>query len=196
MAGLQLLSAPLLTALGVSRRFGGRTALEPCDLELFAGETLALVGPNGAGKSTLLSILAGALDPSTGGVERAVAVGWAPQRPALYGKLTPRENVELFAALADVPATATGLPDRPAAELSVGQRQRLNLELALLGSPPVLLLDEPTASLDSERREELWQLLSGVVEAGGAVCFVTQNLEEVERADRVGLIEDGRLAFG
>ena len=195
MAELQLLSAPLLSASGVSRRFGGRTALEPCDLELTAGETLALVGPNGAGKSTLLSILAGALDPSTGVVERAVAVGWAPQRPALYGKLTPRENVDLFAALAKVPATASELPDRPAAELSVGQRQRLNLELALLGSPPVLLLDEPTASLDAARRAELWELLAGIVETGGAVCFVTQNLGEVERADRVGLIEDGRLTF-
>ncbi len=195
MAETQLLAATLLSARGVSRRFGKRTALEPSDLELSAGETVALVGPNGAGKSTLLSILAGALDPSTGGVERTVAVGWAPQRPALYGKLTPRENVDLFASLAGVPATTPELPDRPAAELSVGQRQRLNLELALLGSPPVLLLDEPTASLDTERRAELWQLLAGVVEAGGAVCFVTQNLEEIELADRVGLIESGRLSF-
>jgi ABC-2 type transport system ATP-binding protein len=59
----------------------------------------------------------------------------------------------------------------------------------------VLLLDEPTASLDSERREELWHLLAGVVADGGAVCFVTQNLEELERADRVGLIDEGRLSF-
>ncbi|MGI9111370.1 MAG: ABC transporter ATP-binding protein [Gaiellaceae bacterium] len=200
MAELRLLSAQLgaglLSARHVSRRFGGLVALEPCNLELGAGETVALVGANGAGKTTLLSILAGALDPSTGAVERPVAVGWAPQRPALYGKLTPRENLELFAALAGAPVAATDLPERPAVELSVGQRQRLNLALALLGSPPVLLLDEPTASLDAERREELWRLLAEVVADGGAVCFVTQNLEEVERADRVGLIENGRLSFG
>lgn len=187
------LRAPLLRALGVSRRFGSRTVLEPCSLELRGGETVALLGPNGAGKSTLLSILAGALDPSTGTVESAVGVGWAPQRPALYGKLTPRENLSLFAALERVPARLADLPERPAAQLSVGQRQRLNLALALLGDPQVLLLDEPTASLDADRREEIWAELDRVRAAGGAVCFVTQNLEEVPRADRVARIAHGRL---
>lgn len=183
----------LLAALGVSRRYGARTALEPCELELRAFEAVALVGPNGAGKSTLLSILAGALDPTSGRVETAERVGWAPQRPALYGKLTPRENVQLFARLDSVPSISTDLPDRPAAQLSVGQRQRLNLTLAFLGSPRVLLLDEPTASLDSERREELWARIAELKARGGAICFVTQNVDEVERADRVGLIEEGRL---
>ena len=187
---------PLLSARGISRRFGARTVLEPCELELRAGETVALVGPNGAGKSTLLSILAGALDPSTGSVECDVRVGWAPQRPALYGKLTPRENLELFAALGRVPAAVATLPERPAGQLSVGQRQRLNLELALLGSPLVLLLDEPTAALDAERREELWTELERLRDSGGAVCFATQNVEEIGRGDRVARIEDGRLTVG
>jgi len=186
---------PLLSADGISRRFGSRIVLEPCELELRPGETVALVGPNGAGKSTLLSILAGALDPSTGTVESAASVGWAPQRPALYGKLTPQENIELFAALERVPARVADLPERPAAQLSVGQRQRLNLALALLGDPRVLLLDEPTASLDADRRDELWADLDALREAGGAVCFVTQNHEEVERADRVWEIASGRLTL-
>jgi ABC-2 type transport system ATP-binding protein len=187
---------PLLRARAISRRFGSRTVLEPCELELRAGETVALVGPNGAGKSTLLSILAGALDPTAGTVECAVAVGWAPQKPALYGKLTPRENLELFAALGRVPAAVGSLPERPAGQLSVGQRQRLNLELALLGGPRVLLLDEPTAALDAERREELWAELGSVRDGGGAVCFATQNVDEIGRGDRVARIEDGRLSLG
>jgi len=186
---------PLLVARGVSRRYGDRLALEPCDVELRVGETIALVGPNGAGKSTLLSILAGALEPSGGRVETGVRVGWAPQRPALYGKLTPRENLELLARLGGVEALLSDLPERPAAQLSVGQRQRLNLTLAFLGSPRVLLLDEPTASLDSERREELWLRIAELRADGGAVCFVTQNPEEAERADRVARIEDGRLSL-
>jgi ABC-type multidrug transport system ATPase subunit len=191
----------LLTAARVSRRFGPLEVLHPCDVELVPGEALALVGPNGAGKSTLLSILAGALEPSTGEVTRSARVGWSPQRPALYGRLTPRENVELFARLEGDAAHVDELlaeleleRDVQAATLSVGMRQRLNLALALLGSPQVLLLDEPTASLDAPRRELLWQRVDGLRAAGGAVCFATQNADELGRATRVVRIEEGRLA--
>jgi ABC-type multidrug transport system ATPase subunit len=183
----------LVAARGVSRRYGDRIALEPCSFTLAGGEVVALVGPNGAGKTTLLSILAGALDPTAGAVERTARCGWAPQRPALYAKLTPRENVGFFARLEGVPPLDPELPERPAAELSVGQRQRLNLTLAFLGAPRVLLLDEPTASLDAERRRELWQRLDELRASGGAVCFVTQNLEELGHADRVVHVEEGRL---
>src|SRR5439155_17939276 len=92
-------SPPLLAAHGVSRRFGPRVALEPTDVELHPGETIALIGPNGAGKSTLLAILAGALEPSSGTVESHARIGWVPQRSALYRRLSVRENLELFARL-------------------------------------------------------------------------------------------------
>ncbi len=197
-----------MRARSVARRYGAQVALEPTDIDVCSGEALALIGPNGAGKSTLLSLLAGALEPSAGAVERVdgVRVGWVPQRPALYDRLTARENLELFARLEgvsnpaevaehllarfDVPA------DRPAHTLSVGNRQRLNVALALLGDPRVLLLDEPTASLDPGQRRRLWETVTALRDEGGSVVFATQNLEELDLyADRVAVLQRGRLAF-
>jgi ABC-2 type transport system ATP-binding protein len=197
--------APLLAARGVGRRFGGHVALEPTDIEVRPGEALALVGPNGAGKSTLLAILAGALEPSEGAVERAegVRAGWMPQRPAHYGRLSPRQNLDLFARLEragdpDVLLARLELPadDRPAATLSVGNRQRLDLAISLLPDPQVLLLDEPTAALDPRQRRRLWETARAVRDGGGAVVLVTQNLDDLEHvADRVAALLEGRVIF-
>ena len=188
----------LVRGHAVSKRFGPRQALAPLDLELGSGETVALVGPNGAGKSTLISLLARALEPSSGRVEWAdgIHVGWAPQRPAQYGRLSARENLELFARLerAGDPEALLDrfeLPsDRPCEQLSVGNRQRLNVAIALLGEPNVLLLDEPTASLDPAQRRRLWETAAD----GRTVLFATQHLDEAERhADRIVALRDGEL---
>jgi ABC-type multidrug transport system ATPase subunit len=193
----------LLAARGVARTFGDRVALHPTDVSLEPGEVVALVGPNGAGKSTLLAILAGALSASAGEVERPPRVGWVPQRPAHYGRLTARENLRLFAALERVgPARADALVEEfelpaatRAAALSVGNRQRLDVALALLAEPQVLLLDEPTASLDPAQRQRVWRIARELAAAGGAVLVATHHWEELrERADRVLELVDGRLA--
>jgi ABC-2 type transport system ATP-binding protein len=195
-------SQPLVAARAAGKRFGSHVALEPTDFELGDGETVALVGPNGAGKSTLLALLAGALEPSEGRVERRdnAQIGWAPQRAAQYGRLTPRENLELFARLEGDAGVDELLRDFDlptdgvlAGDLSVGNRQRLNLAIALLGSPDALLLDEPTAALDPEQREKLWSRLDGLRAAGTALVFVTQQAEETARADRVLALRDGRI---
>jgi ABC-2 type transport system ATP-binding protein len=196
----------LLAARGVSRRFGAHVGLAPSDLDVHAGEVLALVGPNGAGKSTMLALLAGALEPTTGTVDRSdgVRVGWAPQRPGHYARLSALENLRLFARLAgeadpesaaQALAESYELPDsnRLSGDLSVGMRQRLNLAIAQLGSPQVLLLDEPTASLDPDQRQRLWATVAAQTSRGGGVVFATQNLEEVERAGRVVHLRDGKL---
>ena len=193
----------LLEARGVARSFGSRVALEPTDVALAAGEVVALVGPNGAGKSTLLALLAGSLEPTAGTVDRPERVGWVPQRAAHYGRLTALENLRLFAALERVPP---GRADRLAADfdlpegtrassLSVGNRQRLDVALALLAEPQVLLLDEPTSSLDPTQRERVWRIARSVAEGGGAVLVATHHWEELAGlADRTLELVEGRLA--
>jgi ABC-type multidrug transport system ATPase subunit len=200
-------TAPLVRALQVARSYGEIEALAPTDLELYAGEIVALVGPNGAGKSTLLAIAAGALEPTHGTVETHARVGWVPQRPAHYARLSARENLELFARLEgdrDPAGSATKLLERfalpperrPSGELSVGNRQRLNVALSLLGDPRVLLLDEPTASLDPGQRRRVWDVVNELRGDGGAICFSTQNVEEIgEHADRVVVLQNGRVMF-
>ena len=201
-----------MSARGVARRYGRIAALAPTNLDIRTGDAIALIGPNGAGKSTLLSILAGALEPSTGSISpgrngAGPRVGWVPQSPAHYARLSPRENLELFARLEVVPDPSEraerllrllDLPDdgRLSAQLSAGNQQRLNLAIALLAGPEVLLLDEPTASLDPRQRRRLWEVAADVRERGGAVVFATQNLEEVDRfATRVVVLLDGALVF-
>jgi ABC-2 type transport system ATP-binding protein len=177
-------------------------------MEIDSGDSLALVGPNGAGKSTLLSILAGALEPSEGELAvRAARVGWMPQKPAEYVRLSPRENLVLFARLERLDEAAAEadrflrlleLPDdeRLVAQLSAGNQQRLNLAIALLPSPDLLLVDEPTAALDPRQRRRFWEVAAQVPERGGALVFVTQHLEEVENhATRVLVLRDGRAVF-
>ena len=193
----------LLVARGVARSYGRRVALHPTDLELREGELTSLVGPNGAGKSTLLSILAGSLRPTAGSVERRARTGWVPQQSAHYARLTARENLELFARLEDDDrARADELLERfelpadvRADDLSVGTRQRLDVAIALLGAPQVLLLDEPTAALDPAQRRRLWELAARMRDDGGAVLVATHHHEELEsHADRVLELVDGRLA--
>ena len=193
----------LLEARGVARSFGSRVALEPTDVALAAGEVVALVGPNGAGKSTLLALLAGSLEPTAGTVDRPERVGWVPQRAAHYGRLTALENLRLFAALERVPparadrlATDFDLPEGTrASSLSVGNRQRLDVALALLAEPQVLLLDEPTSSLDPTQRERVWRIARSVAEGGGAVLVATHHWEELAGlADRTLELVEGRLA--
>jgi ABC-2 type transport system ATP-binding protein len=204
-------SEPVLSLRGVTMRYGEREALREVSFSVRAGELVAVVGPNGAGKTTLLSILAGIQQPSAGTVSGLASdgrVGWAPQQVALYSKLSVRENLELFARLEGVPdpdaAVArmleqTGLLERAherLSRLSGGNRQRVNVALGLLADPPVLILDEPSSSLDPGQRARLWSFVGGLVERGTSVVFSTHDVGEVERyARRAIVLADGELLF-
>jgi ABC-2 type transport system ATP-binding protein len=200
-------------ARGVGRSYRGVAALSEVDLELCRGQSVALLGPNGAGKTTLLTILAGVGRAGSGTLAWADGVaprvGWVPHRPALYQRLSVRENLRLFAALeerGDAAATADSLiaradlgavADQIAAKLSTGTLQRLNLAIALAGRPSVLLLDEPTATLSPDQRLRLWRWLDQLrAEEGMALLFSTQSVDEAQRhGDRLVVLVGGRLAF-
>jgi len=217
-------------AESISKRYGERDALRSVSFDVAAGERVAVIGPNGAGKTTLLQILAGTLEPTSGTVLHDGQVGWVPQHPALYSKLSVAENLRLFARLErakpghrrhgrrrfkswgrpdggprnslDVERTVsrmleqTALADRAGDEvsrLSGGNRQRVNIAIGLLGDPAVLLLDEPSASLDPRQRERLWAFLA---ELGTTVVFATHDVGEAEReADRLLVLADGERLF-
>jgi ABC-2 type transport system ATP-binding protein len=203
----------VLSVSALAKRYGELEALRDVSFEAAAGELIAVIGANGAGKTTLLSIIAGIQSPSAGSVERSPGaagrrVGWAPQQPALYAKLSVAENLELFARLERVadPRAAvtrmleqTGLRERaaePVGRLSGGNRQRVNVALGLIGDPPVLALDEPSAALDPGQRERLWEFVAARAAGGTTVLFSTHNVSEAQRyASRVLVLADGRLLF-
>jgi ABC-2 type transport system ATP-binding protein len=202
-------SLATLAACALTKRFGARTVLRAVSFEVHPGEIVGVIGPNGAGKTTLLSILAGIIEPTEGELTIAPRqVGWVPQQPAIYSKLSVAQNLRLFARLEqldDVEAAVdrmlrqAGLEDRvdeQVARLSGGNQQRVNIAVGLLTEPAVLLLDEPSASLDPRQRERLWEFIGALAGHGTAIVFSTHNVAEVERyATRVLTLVDGELLF-
>ncbi len=204
------LSPPAALAVeGLTKRFGEREALRGVSFAAAAGELVAVIGPNGAGKTTLLSIMAGIQPASAGTLSRSPSeIGWVPQQPAVYSKLSVRENLTLFARLEKVAdadgAVADALgridlaerADEELGRLSGGNQQRVNIAIGLLASPPVLLLDEPSSSLDPRQRARLWEFILTLARGGTTVLYSTHNVQEAERhADRVLVLADGELLF-
>ena len=193
-------AAPVVLRLtDVSVRRGRRTVLSGINLTLHRGEVVAVVGANGAGKSTLLQLCAGLLRTSGGGIERTPSFGYAPQLDSLAPLLTVDEHLRLFGAargirqgrsvstghrlLTRLGWTARG--DQIAGTLSGGTQQKLNVALAQLDAPDLLLLDEPYQGLDALAYEDLWALISAWRASGAGVLLVTHLLRDVDLVDRV-----------
>ncbi|MEX0993112.1 MAG: ABC transporter ATP-binding protein [Solirubrobacterales bacterium] len=206
--------APVLEAADIRKSYGDWLALQAVSLTVRPGELVACIGPNGAGKTTLLTILAGIQRPDSGTIETNTPaansrdIGWVPQQPAIYRKLTVAENLRLFARLervSDIDGAVermlaqTGLEERAAEQarhLSGGNQQRLNIAIGVLSSPSLLLLDEPTSSLDPRQRSKLWEFIKQLSEQGAGVVYSTHVVSEAERyADRVLVLADGERLF-
>ena len=192
-------TSPALIAVGVSKRFGRRTVLQGACLEAGAGQAVAIVGENGAGKTTLLRICAGLLVPDAGTVEVTGRIGYCPQNPGVLDLLTVDEHLELFGRAMDLSPEAARragyqilaelrfpVGDKTVAgHLSGGNRQKLNLTLALLGEADVLLLDEPYQGFDYGTYVNFWDLVDAWRQAGRVVVVVTHMLAELNRVDHI-----------
>lgn len=198
------LAAPLLRAVGVSRRFGPRLALASTTLEVTGGESLLLLGPNGAGKTTLLRVLAGLLRPSEGRIERRGSVGLVAHHSMLYDALTAAENLRFFARLHGGDGSRVtpllerlGLGpwgDERVAAFSRGMVQRLAIARALLHDPAVLLLDEPLTGLDDASVNAVLEVLEEVRRRGGAIVVAAHQVAGlVPLASAIGVLVTGRL---
>lgn len=203
----------------LTRKFGAVTAVNRLNLFVRRGEIFGLVGPDGAGKTTIMRLLSGILSPSEGeawvlghSLTRQAElikekVGYMAQRFALYGDLTVMENIQFYADLYDVPkkerlprikrllafSNLAPFQNRLAQNLSGGMKQKLGLVCALVHTPQVLFLDEPTNGVDPVSRQDFWRIISDLLEQGVTIFFSTAYLDEAERCHRVGLIHEGHL---
>ena len=210
----------MLEAIGLRKFFGDRVAVADVSLQVRAGELLGLLGPNGAGKSTTVGMLCGLIAPDAGHVTIAGAsiaanvaafkrrIGLVPQDLALFEDLGARANVELFGALyglhgatlkrralevLSIVGLAERAGDRPAT-FSGGMKRRLNIACALVHDPDVLLLDEPTAGVDPQSRNAIFDSLEALKAQGKALVYTTHYMEEAERlADRIVVVDHGRV---
>ena len=210
---------PALRTTGLRRTFGDLVAVDDLDLEVGPGEIFGLVGPDGAGKSTTMRMLTGILPPTAGSAEVAGCdvvrnpeglrehIGYMSQRFGLYPDLSVLENILFYADLHGVPArqraprlerllgfsNLTPFRHRLAGDLSGGMKQKLGLACALIHTPRVLFLDEPTNGVDPVSRRDFWRILYQLVRDGVTLFVSTAYLDEAERCNRLALLHRGRL---
>ncbi len=209
----------VLTLTGIRKAFGSTVAVDGLSLSVNAGEVFGFLGPNGAGKTTTISIAVGLLSPDAGAVDLGghgspllarvrAQIGVAPQTLALYDALTARENLEFFGRIHGVPRPnrrkradelleLVGLADRADSRIetySGGMKRRINLAVAMMHDPPLILLDEPTAGVDPQSRNAILDIVRSLRDRGRTIVYTTHYMEEAQRlCDRVAIIDHGKL---
>jgi ABC-2 type transport system ATP-binding protein len=202
----------------IRRTFGDLVAVDDLSLTIERGEVFGLLGPNGAGKSTTIAMAVGLLTPDSGTIRidgddpakpaARAKLGVAPQSLAIYDDLSARENVEFFGSLygldrrsrakrTDELLELVGLTDRASDRVkgySGGMKRRINLACALVHDPSVVLLDEPTAGVDPQSRNAIFDIVRALQDQGRTIVYTTHYMEEAQKlCDRVGIIDQGRL---
>jgi ABC-2 type transport system ATP-binding protein len=201
------------------KSFGTTTAVAGITFDVRAGETFGLLGPNGAGKSTTIAMLTGAISPDSGAIRLAdggppneaatrAKVGVAPQALSLYEELTAAENLTFFGRLYGLNGTQlgervdwaldfAGLSDRRKSYVktfSGGMKRRLNLAVALVHDPQIIFLDEPTAGVDPQSRNHIFERIEALSAEGRTVIYTTHYMEEAQRlCDRVAIMDQGKI---
>ena len=211
---------PAIKTVNLTRKFGELTAVDNLNIEVEEGEIFGLVGPDGAGKTTTMRLLTGILDPTSGEgwvhdkhiVKEAESlkdnIAYMSQRFGLYEDLTVMENINFYADVYCVKkgrkrdekierllgfSGLTPFKSRLAGKLSGGMKQKAGLACALIHTPKVLFLDEPTNGVDPVSRRDFWQILYELLKEKVAILFSTSYLDEAERCKRVGLMHKGKL---
>jgi ABC-2 type transport system ATP-binding protein len=212
---------PVITSTSLSRSFGPLIAVAKLDISINRGELYGLVGPDGAGKTTTMRLLTGILEPTSG--EAWVAgfsvrteaeqikekIGYMSQRFGLYEDLTVMENILFYADIYEVAqkdrqvridrllgfSSLTPFVDRLAGKLSGGMKQKLGLACALVHTPEILFLDEPTNGVDPVSRRDFWRILYDLLREGVTIFLSTSYLDEAERCARIGLMHKGTIIF-
>lgn len=207
----------MLKVQNLSKSYGDRNVLQDISLHIAQGEVYGLLGPNGAGKTTIIDIICNLIEADSGeisidrepiGEQTKALIGIAPQDNLLYKNLTCWENLEFFATLYGIYGKerskrvsacleAVNLSDRAHSRVEVlsgGMIRRMNMAIAIVHNPKLVILDEPTTGLDIETRYEIWELIEQLRAQGTTLLLTTHLLEEAERlCQKIGILKDGRL---